>query len=169
MIRTFPSHGVNEWTILYSFYNGLNYMSRNILDSAAGGAFMSKTIAEAKAILESILQNYSQWHTERAPMPSKKVDSIEEVDVLSNKMDAIHAFISKQNIENVLLHELIGNSAESVDVNFCRNFGGNGYGNHNYNSYNRAPYVPNKFTTSSNVFSDLENTIRYFISTKGVE
>jgi hypothetical protein len=29
-------------------------MSRNILDSAARGAFMGKTIVEAKAILESI-------------------------------------------------------------------------------------------------------------------
>jgi hypothetical protein len=85
MLRTCPSHGVNEWTILHSFYNGLNYMSRNILDSGGGGAFMGKTIIEAKAILESILQNYSQWHTGRAPMPSKKVSSIEEVDVLQIK------------------------------------------------------------------------------------
>jgi hypothetical protein len=38
MLRNYPSHGVNEWTILHSFYNGLNYMSRNILDSAVGGA-----------------------------------------------------------------------------------------------------------------------------------
>jgi hypothetical protein len=71
MLRTCPSHGVNEWTILHSFYNGLNYMSRNILDLAGGVAFMGKTIVEAKAI-ESILQNYSQWHAERAPMPLKK-------------------------------------------------------------------------------------------------
>jgi hypothetical protein len=165
MLRTCPSHGVNEWTILHSFYNSLNYMSRNILDSAAG-AFMSKTIVEAKAILESILQNYSQWHTERAPIPSKKVNSIEDVDVVSNKMDAILVFINKQNVENVPLHELVGNSAESVDVNFVRNFGGNGYGNNKYNSYNRPPYVPNKFTTSSNVSIDLENTFRSFISTQ---
>jgi hypothetical protein len=158
MLITRPSHGVNEWTILHSFYNGLNYMSRNILDSAAGGAFMGKTIVEAKAILESILQNYSQWHTERAPMPSKKLSSIEEVDDLPNKMDAILAYINKQNVENVPLHELVGNNVESVDVNFVRNFGNNGYGN-NYNSYNRPPYVPNKYTT-------LENTIRSFISTQ---
>jgi hypothetical protein len=71
-------------------------MSRNILDSAAGGAFMGKTIVESKAILESILQNHSQWHTERAPMPSKKVSLIEEVDILSNKMDAILAYINKK-------------------------------------------------------------------------
>jgi hypothetical protein len=129
MLRTCPSHGVNEWTIPHSFYNGLNYMSRNILDSAAGGAFMGKTIVEAKAVLESILQNYSQWHTERAPMPSKKVSSIEEVDILSNKMDAILAYINKQNVENVPLHELVGNNAERVDVNFVRNLGNNGYVN----------------------------------------
>ena len=24
MLRTCPSHGVNEWTIVHSFYNGLN-------------------------------------------------------------------------------------------------------------------------------------------------
>jgi hypothetical protein len=140
-------------------------MSKNILDSAAGGAFMGKTIVDAKAILESILQNYSQWHTKRAPMPSKKVSLIEEVDVLSNKMDAILAYINNQNVENVPLHELVGNNDESVDVNFVRNFSDNGYGN-NYNSYNRPPYVPNKYTTSSNVSSDLENTIRSFISTQ---
>jgi hypothetical protein len=129
MIRTCHSHGVNEWIILHSFYNGLNYMSRNILDSAVGGAFMGKTIIEAKAILESILQNYSQWHTERAPMPSKKVSSIEEVDVLSIKMSAILAYNNKYNVENVPWHELVGNNAESVYVNFFRNLGNNGYGN----------------------------------------
>jgi hypothetical protein len=62
MLRTCPSHGVNEWTVLHSFYNGLNYMSRSMLDST-GGAFMTKTVTEAKAILENMLQNFSQWHT----------------------------------------------------------------------------------------------------------
>ena len=91
-------------------------MSRNILDSAAGGAFMGKTIVEAKNILESILQNYSQWNTERAPNPSLKVNSIEETNDLSSKMDTILAFINKQNIENVPLQELVGNNPESVVV-----------------------------------------------------
>jgi hypothetical protein len=80
-------------------------------------------------------------------------------------MNAILAYINKQNVENVPLHELFGNNAESVDVNFVRNFGNNGYGN-KYNSYNRQPYVPNKYTTSSNVSSDLENTIRSFYQLK---
>ena len=139
MLRTCPSHGVNEWTILHSFYNGLNYMSRNILDSAAGGAFMSKTIVEAKNILESILQNYSQWHTDRAHNPSKKVNSIEETNDLSSKMDTILALLNKPSVENVPLQELVGNNYENIDVNFIRNYGNNGYGNNNYNSYNKPP------------------------------
>jgi hypothetical protein len=60
MPRTCPSHGVNEWTVLHFFYNGLNYMCRSMLDSAVGGAFMTKTVNEAKAILENMLQNFSQ-------------------------------------------------------------------------------------------------------------
>jgi hypothetical protein len=75
-------------------------------------------------------------------MPSKKVSSIEEVYVLSKKMDVILAYINKQNVENV--HELVGNSVENVDVNFVRNFGNNGYGN-NYNSYNKPPYASNNY------------------------
>ena len=118
-------------------------MSRNILDSAAGGAFMSKTIVEAKNILESILQNYSQWHTDRAPNPSKKVNSIEETNDLSSKMDTILALLNKPSVENVPLQELVGNNSENIDVNFIRNYGNNGYGNNNYNSYNKPPYVPN--------------------------
>ena len=133
----------------------------NVLDSAAGGAFMGKTIVEAKNILESIFQNYSQGNTKRAPNPSKKVNSIEETNDLSSKMDTILAFINKKNIKNVPLQELVGNNPESVDANFIRN-----YGNNNYNPYNKHPYVPNKYTTSSNVSSDLENTIRSFISTQ---
>ena len=84
MLRTCPSHGVNEWTILHSFYNGLNYMSRNILDSAAGGAFMGKTILEAKNIITS-----------------QKEKKFEEVKMLSEVKEP---FV---DLEKCSLHELI--------------------------------------------------------------
>ena len=111
-------------------------MSRSMLDSAAGGAFMSKTVSEAKAILESMLHNYTQWTTERAPTSSsRKVNSIA-------KVDHILALMSKNNVENVPIHDLVGNNAESVDVNYIRNFGNNGYGkNYNSNAYARPPYA----------------------------
>jgi hypothetical protein len=59
MLRTCPSHGVDECNILHTFYNDLNYMF-SWLDSVAGGAFVTKTANKDKAILKSMVQNHNQ-------------------------------------------------------------------------------------------------------------
>jgi hypothetical protein len=58
---------------------------------------------EAKAILDSMLYNYSQWHTEWAHNSTNKVHSIEEENPLSNKIDTILAYIAKQSKDNIPL------------------------------------------------------------------
>ena len=85
MIRNCPTHGLNLWMIIQKNYAGLNFASRNILDSAAGGTIMEITLGETIKLLDSIMVNYSQWHTERST--NKKVHAIEEINVLSGKMD----------------------------------------------------------------------------------
>ena len=84
MICNCPTHGLNLWMIIKKI-DGLNFASRNLLDSAAGGTFMEITLGEATKLLDNIMANYSQWHTERST--SKKVHAIEEINVLSGKMD----------------------------------------------------------------------------------
>jgi hypothetical protein len=133
-----------------------------MLDSAAGGDFMTKTVNEAKAILENMLQNFSQWHSERAPSSSRKINSVEEVDSLTAKVDDIYSYIYKQNVDNVPLYYLVENNAENIDINYIRNFGNNGYNN----QYAKPTYVPNKYTSGNNISNNLENTMRYFISTQ---
>ena len=54
-------------------YAGLNFVSRNLLDSAAGGTFMEITLGEATKLLDNIMVNYSQWHTERSPTSKKLI------------------------------------------------------------------------------------------------
>src|SRR6185437_2971324 len=44
-----PHHGMDEWLVLQSFYNGLTTTSRAHLDAAAGGAYLDLTIAKATA------------------------------------------------------------------------------------------------------------------------
>ena len=44
----------------------MNFASRNLLDSAAGGTFMENTLGDATKLLDNIMANYSQWHTERS-------------------------------------------------------------------------------------------------------
>jgi hypothetical protein len=89
-----------------------------------------------------MLQNFSQWHTERALSPSRKINSIEEVDSLTAKVDAIYSYISKQSVDNVPLQDLVKSNPENIDINYNRSFGNNGYNNFN-NSYTRAPYANN--------------------------
>ena len=46
----------------------VNFVSRNPLDSSAGGTFMEITLGEATKLLDNIMVNYSQWHTERSTL-----------------------------------------------------------------------------------------------------
>ena len=85
MLSNCPTHGLNLWMILQKNHAGLNFVSRNLLDSAVGGTFMEITLGEATIFLDNIMANYSQWHTERAPT-SKKVNSVEEINSLSEKL-----------------------------------------------------------------------------------
>ena len=95
MIRNCPTHGLNLWMITQNFYAGLNFASRNLLDSAAGGTFMEITLGDATKLLDNIMANYSQWHTERSF--SKKVHAIEEINVLSEKMDELMKMFAPKN------------------------------------------------------------------------
>jgi hypothetical protein len=65
--------------IVQTFYAGLNFSLRNLLDSAVGGTFMSLTLGAAMKLLDNMMVNYFEWHTERAPQ-GKKANSDEETD-----------------------------------------------------------------------------------------
>ncbi len=154
----------------------MNFVSRNLLHSAAGGTFMEITLGEATKFLDNIMANYSQWHTERAPT-SKKVNSVEEISSLSEKVDALMKLVASKSapidFNDTPLSTFNEQNSDAMDVNFiCRNnFNSNAYsGNfnprpfpsnfsNNYgNSYGNQSYNNNRNT------SDLENNIKEFIN-----
>ena len=53
-------------------------------------------LGEATKFLDNIMSNYSQWHTERAPI-SKKVNSVEEISSLSDKVDALMKLVASKS------------------------------------------------------------------------
>ena len=63
-IATCPHHGMEEWLIIQSFFNGLNTPAQNHIDAASGGSFLSLSVPEAKALVEKIASNQS-WKGER--------------------------------------------------------------------------------------------------------
>jgi hypothetical protein len=67
MIKNCPTHGLTTWMIVQTFYAGLDFSSRNLLDLAAGGTFMSLTLGATMKLLDNMMLNYSEWQPERAP------------------------------------------------------------------------------------------------------
>jgi hypothetical protein len=164
--------------IIQTFYAGLNFSSRNLLDSATGGTFMSITLGAATKILDNMMINYSEWRTERAPQ-GKKVNYVDETSSLSDKIDTIMSMLvnGKTHIDpnNVPLASLVAQE-EHVDVNFIRNnnFNNNAYKN-NFGSNNYRPYPSNNGNGYGNSYgnsynnnrsapSDLEVMLKDFIS-----
>src|SRR3954462_8987994 len=96
LVKNFPTHGLTTWMVIQTFYAGLNITSRKLLDSAAGGTFMSTTLGVATKLLDEMMTNYSQWDTERAPT-GRKVKSVEEIPSLNEKVDLIMSLLTKQS------------------------------------------------------------------------
>src|SRR3954469_9937197 len=95
LVNNCPTQGLTTWMVIQTFYACLNFTSWNLLDSAAGGTFMSTTLGAATKLLVEMMLNYSQWHTERSPT-SKKVNSVEEISSLNEKVELIMSILTKQ-------------------------------------------------------------------------
>src|SRR3954462_4509743 len=146
LVKNCPTHGLTTWMAIQTFYAGLNFTSRNLLDSAAGGTFMTTTLGAGTKLRDNMMVNYSEWHTERAPQ-GKKVNSVEETSSLSDKIDTIMSMLVNGNGQvdpnTVPLASLVAQE-ENVDVNFIKsnNFNNNAYRN-NFGSNNYRPYPSN--------------------------
>ena len=82
-----PHHGMDEWLVLQSFYNGLTPTSRAHKGATTGGAFLNLTIANANALVAKMVSNQG-WNDERSqPKTKGGMHTIKEVDMLSAKMD----------------------------------------------------------------------------------
>src|SRR3954469_18830878 len=172
LVKNCPTHGLTTWMVIQTFYAGLNFTSWNLLDSAAGGTFMSTTLGATTKLLDEMMLNYSQWHTERSPT-GKKVNSVEDISSLDDKVDLIMSLLTKQatiDPHDVPLNSLV--SQEQVDVNFIyrNNFNNNAYRS-NFGS-NPRPFPSNTYgnnktyPSTKNSTSELETLLREFITTQ---
>ncbi|MDV3146708.1 MAG: hypothetical protein Q8754_02610 [Sweet potato little leaf phytoplasma] len=64
------------------FYNGLTPSTKTIVDAAAGGTLLSKTVENARILLEDMATNNYQWPSERSA-PKKIAAGVFEVDKVS--------------------------------------------------------------------------------------
>src|SRR3954464_6610390 len=116
--------------------------------------------------------NYSQWHTERAPI-GRKVNSVEEISSLNEKVDLIMSLLTKQapiDPHDVPLNSLV--AQEQVDVNFIsrNNFNKNAYRSNfgsNPRPFPSKNYVNNNtYPSTKNSTSELESMLKDHITTQ---
>ena len=78
---------------------------------------MSITLGAATKLLDDMMANYSQWHTERAPT-GRKVNSIEGISSLNEKVDMIMSLLTNQapiDPHDVPLNSLVAQERERAN------------------------------------------------------
>src|SRR3954465_14318968 len=104
------------------------YLAKPVRFGRGRNLYVNNTWSATK-LLDEMMTNYSQWHTERAPT-GRKVNFVEEISSLNEKVDLIMSLLTRQapiDPHDVPLNSLV--SQEQVDVNFIyrNNFKNNDY------------------------------------------
>src|SRR3954468_15322398 len=103
-----------------------------------------------------MMTNYSQWHTERSPT-GKKVNFVEEISSLNDKVDLIMSLLTKQapiDPHDVPMNSLISQEREQIYDNFIsrNNF------NNNACSKNCRPCPSNNSNGNNKTYPSTKNS-----------
>jgi hypothetical protein len=91
---------MEEWLILQSFYHGLIRSARDHIDAAARGSFFTLGIEEARKLIEKMASNQS-WDEEHTQTHTHKVQRLEEVDMLTAKIDLLMKKLENPGLDHL--------------------------------------------------------------------
>ncbi|CAB4279322.1 unnamed protein product [Prunus armeniaca] len=57
LLNSYPDHNISEWHLMHTFYGGLLYLDRMIVDATSGGSLMNKTVEQARETFENVSNN----------------------------------------------------------------------------------------------------------------
>jgi hypothetical protein len=91
---------MEEWFIIQSFYHGLICSAREHIDAAAGGSFFALSSEEAHNLVEKMASNQS-WNEECSLTHSHNVHHLEEVDMLTAKIDLLMKKLENPGLDHL--------------------------------------------------------------------
>ena len=83
-----PHHGIDDWLILQSFYNGLTQTACDYVDATTGGAFFLWTTERATSLIEKMVPNQG-WRDDRLQPRQRGMHTINETNMLAAKIDLL--------------------------------------------------------------------------------
>ncbi|XP_057248223.1 uncharacterized protein LOC125492319 [Beta vulgaris subsp. vulgaris] len=101
--RQCPHHGIPEWLLIQTFYNGLKHEVRSSIDAASGGTFMAKTPEAAKTLLDDMAANnyLNDWSISRgAPKKGGKYE-VDAIATLSNTVQVLAAKVDQLSSRSI--------------------------------------------------------------------
>jgi hypothetical protein len=146
---------MEEWFIIQSFYHGLIRSAGEHIDAAAGGSFFALSIEEAHKLIKKMASNQS-WDEERTQTRTHKVNQLEEVDMLTTKIDLLMKKLENPGLDHLKMvdarvtceecgeigHMGINCPMVFQDVNFI-GYSNNGFHpNHGFNTGWNKPSFP---------------------------
>jgi hypothetical protein len=95
-----PHQGMEEWFIIQSFYHGLIHTAREHTDAVARGSFFILSIEEAHKLIKKMASNQI-WDVERTPSRTRKVCQLEEVHMLTAKIDLLMKKLENPSLDHL--------------------------------------------------------------------
>ncbi|KAG8485697.1 hypothetical protein CXB51_019007 [Gossypium anomalum] len=90
LLRMCPHHGLPLWLEVQTFHNGLNPLTRQMIDAATGGTINNKTPEEAYEFIEEMSLNNYQWQVMRTkPTKAIGIFNVDSVTMLSNQVHPV--------------------------------------------------------------------------------
>ena len=160
--------------MIQNFYHGLVPQDKSHLDAAAGGAFFSLGVADAKALIEKIVSNQG-WNDERLQPYKRGMHSLKEadmivakIDVLAKKMEQYERMSTQEAVQSLDSHmtcEVCGESGHSSnhspvtheDHNFFNNDNGFHHSNQGWNHHSNSQGNTFNLFPRSNFPNDNDN------------
>jgi hypothetical protein len=83
-----PHHEMQEWFGIQSDYHRLIRSAREHIDADARGSLFALSVKDARALIEKVASSQS-WNDEYTQSRTHKVHQLEEVDMLTTKIDLL--------------------------------------------------------------------------------
>jgi len=112
LVRQCPTHGIADWILVQTFYNGLTNENKKHADSTAGVSVMDLTYEEASEIFEKMAANSYQWYSDRSAPRTGGIAAVNEITALNAKLDALTKKIDSLGVHSV-------NSVQTTLCDFC--------------------------------------------------
>jgi hypothetical protein len=148
---------MKEWFIIQIFYCGLIHLAQEHIDVAPRGSFFALSIEEAHKLVEKMASNQS-WNEEHTQTCTHKVHQLEEVDMLTAKIDLLMKKLENLGLNHLKMIDVqvtceeceeighVGINCPTVpqDVNFVGNSNNSFHPNQDFNNSWNKPSFPFK-------------------------